>query len=101
MGVQREVLQAGNGNDKPKSGDMVTIEYTGNLHDDEAPNRKGKQCVISSLLHLSHWLVAPPVDSDFSYSDLILPLVAETFRPRSAWGKSSVVSDRRSIPLGY
>ncbi|KAI4211786.1 MAG: hypothetical protein LQ351_005427 [Letrouitia transgressa] len=34
MGVTRKVLKDGNGVDKPKKGDEVTIEYTGNLHDD-------------------------------------------------------------------
>lgn len=35
MGVTRKVLQEGNGVDKPKKGDEVTIEYTGNLYDTE------------------------------------------------------------------
>lgn len=33
MGVDRKVLKEGNGTDKPKKGDLVTIEYTGNLYD--------------------------------------------------------------------
>lgn len=34
MGVTRKVLKEGNGADKPKEGDNVTIEYTGNLYDE-------------------------------------------------------------------
>ncbi|KAI4218784.1 MAG: hypothetical protein L6R36_008752 [Xanthoria steineri] len=34
MGVTRKVLKEGNGTDKPKKGDVVTIEYTGNLYDE-------------------------------------------------------------------
>ncbi|KAI4133219.1 MAG: hypothetical protein LQ338_000277 [Usnochroma carphineum] len=34
MGVTRKVLKEGNGVDKPKKGDKVTIEYTGNLYDE-------------------------------------------------------------------
>lgn len=36
MGVTRKVLKEGNGKDKPAKGDEVTIEYTGNLYDEEA-----------------------------------------------------------------
>ena len=35
MGVTRKLLKAGNGTDKPKKGDEVTIEYTGNLYDEK------------------------------------------------------------------
>lgn len=45
MGVTRQVLQAGNGTDKPKKGDKVTIEYTGNLLDQDSSDeyKRGKQ----------------------------------------------------------
>ena len=46
MGVTRKILQQGNGSDRPNKGDMVTIEYTGNLYDDAAGAGKdfrGKQ----------------------------------------------------------
>lgn len=45
MGVTRKVLKEGNGTDKPKKGDDVTIEYTGNLYDEaQASNEhRGKQ----------------------------------------------------------
>lgn len=45
MGVTRKVLKEGNGADKPKKGDDVTIEYTGNLYDEaQASNdHRGKQ----------------------------------------------------------
>lgn len=34
MVVTRKLLKPGNGTDKPKKGDEVTIEYTGNLYDE-------------------------------------------------------------------
>jgi FKBP-type peptidyl-prolyl cis-trans isomerase len=43
MGVQKTLLSAGNGVDKPKAGDNITMEYTGNLYDANAPGGKGKQ----------------------------------------------------------
>ena len=45
MGVTRKTLKPGNGTDKPKAGDEVTIEYTGNLHDkaQEHNDCRGKQ----------------------------------------------------------
>ena len=43
MGVERTVLKSGNEVDKPQKGDLVTIEYTGNLYDDSAPEKKGTQ----------------------------------------------------------
>ncbi|KAA6414664.1 MAG: peptidylprolyl isomerase [Lasallia pustulata] len=44
MGVTRKVLKEGNGTDKPKKGDEVTIEYTGNLYDEAqaSNNYRGK-----------------------------------------------------------
>ncbi|MCJ1436699.1 hypothetical protein MMC27_006081, partial [Xylographa pallens] len=46
MGVTRKVLKQGNGVDKPKPGDEVTIEYTGNLYDESkgaSNDYRGKQ----------------------------------------------------------
>ncbi len=45
MGVTRKVLKEGNGTDKPKKGDEVTIEYTGNLYDpaEEGNDYRGTQ----------------------------------------------------------
>ncbi|KAL8703966.1 MAG: hypothetical protein Q9201_002867 [Fulgogasparrea decipioides] len=45
MGVQRKVLKQGNGTTKPKKGDEVTIEYTGNLYDETKADNdfRGKQ----------------------------------------------------------
>ncbi|MCJ1483156.1 hypothetical protein MMC06_003323, partial [Schaereria dolodes] len=45
MGVDRTVLEQGNGTDRPKKGDEVTIEYTGNLYDaaQASNNYRGKQ----------------------------------------------------------
>lgn len=52
MGVTRKVITEGNGQDKPKRGDTVTIEYTGNLYDEskgKAADYRGKQCVTPTL----------------------------------------------------
>ncbi|KAG8531540.1 uncharacterized protein KY384_003169 [Bacidia gigantensis] len=45
MGVTRQVLQEGNGVDRPKKGDLVTMEYTGNLYDPNSndEHHRGKQ----------------------------------------------------------
>ncbi|KAL9586412.1 MAG: hypothetical protein Q9212_000926 [Teloschistes hypoglaucus] len=45
MGVTRKVLKEGNGKTYPNKGDNVTIEYTGNLHDEEKADNdyRGKQ----------------------------------------------------------
>jgi FK506-binding protein 1 len=45
MGVTRKILKPGNGADKPKKGDEVTIEYTGNLYDEKFADNdyRGKQ----------------------------------------------------------
>ena len=46
MGVTKQVIKQGNGTDKPKAGDKVSMEYTGWLSDPSKPNGKGNQCVI-------------------------------------------------------
>nr|POF02993.1 peptidyl-prolyl cis-trans isomerase [Quercus suber] len=43
MGVTKQLISPGNGTDKPKAGDNITMEYTGTLYDPSAPNNKGKQ----------------------------------------------------------
>ncbi|KAK3082180.1 hypothetical protein LTS18_000110 [Coniosporium uncinatum] len=45
MGVQKKVLKQGNGVDRPKAGDQVSMEYTGYIYDTaQATNDyKGKQ----------------------------------------------------------
>jgi len=45
MGYEKKVLKAGNGVDKPKPGDTVTMEYTGWLYDANAAadGYKGKK----------------------------------------------------------
>lgn len=43
MGVEKELLKAGNGKDYPTKGDEVTIEYTGNLYDESRPDNRGDQ----------------------------------------------------------
>ena len=53
MGVTRDVLQPGNGSDKPQKADYVTMEYTGNLYDpgSKDPYKRGKQSVHSSAVN--------------------------------------------------
>ena len=48
MGVIRKVLTEGNGSDKPKKGDEVTINYTGNLYDESSAGNynRGKEYVL-------------------------------------------------------
>jgi len=41
MGVEKQTLATGNGQDVPKKGDTVTMEYTGWLFDANAPENKG------------------------------------------------------------
>ncbi|KAI7130262.1 hypothetical protein KC343_g12163 [Hortaea werneckii] len=43
MGVTKQLISPGNGTDKPKQGDTITMEYTGTLYDANAPDNKGKQ----------------------------------------------------------
>ncbi|KAK3053052.1 hypothetical protein LTR09_005678 [Extremus antarcticus] len=43
MGVTKEQISPGDGTTKAKKGDTITMEYTGNLFDSNAPNKKGKQ----------------------------------------------------------
>lgn len=48
MGVTKTMISAGNGVDKAKQGDTITMEYTGTLYDEKAADKKGKQCVNHS-----------------------------------------------------
>ncbi|KAI4943900.1 hypothetical protein J4E91_009047 [Alternaria rosae] len=43
MGVEKLVIRPGNGIDFPKKHDEVSMEYTGWLFDDDAPDHKGGQ----------------------------------------------------------
>ncbi|CAN9132213.1 hypothetical protein B0T12DRAFT_481694 [Alternaria alternata] len=43
MGVEKLVIKPGNGIDYPKKHDEVSMEYTGWLFDDDAPDHKGGQ----------------------------------------------------------
>lgn len=43
MGVTKNIIASGNGKEFPKNGDEVSMEYTGWLFDESAPNKKGKQ----------------------------------------------------------
>ena len=51
MGVDKIILEPGNGNDRPSKGDTVTIEYTGNLHESNTSDqfKRGSQCVHPGL----------------------------------------------------
>ena len=40
--LRKEVVRAGNGTDKPKAGDTVTMDYTGWLYDASQPDNRGK-----------------------------------------------------------
>jgi len=53
MGVTKQVIKQGNGVDKPKKGDNVSMEYTGWINENGS---KGKQLVHRLLQCLSHVL---------------------------------------------
>ncbi|ERF76785.1 hypothetical protein EPUS_02324 [Endocarpon pusillum Z07020] len=40
--LQKEVISPGNGIDKPKAGDVVTMDYTGWLYEKNQPENRGK-----------------------------------------------------------
>lgn len=46
MGVTKQILSQGNGSDKPKAGDNVSMVYTGWLEDTSKPANKGLQYVF-------------------------------------------------------
>ncbi|KAF2861117.1 peptidylprolyl isomerase [Piedraia hortae CBS 480.64] len=41
--ITKKQILPGNGVDRPKAGDTILMEYTGNLYDPNAPDGKGKQ----------------------------------------------------------
>jgi len=43
MGVEKIILKKGNGIDIPRKHDEVSMEYTGWLYSDDAPDKRGKQ----------------------------------------------------------
>lgn len=45
MGVDKKTLKQGNGQDFPKAGDTVSMEYTGWLYTETAPENKGEKYV--------------------------------------------------------
>ena len=49
MGVTKQVLSQGNGSDKPKAGDNVSMVYTGWLEDKSKANNKGTQYALILL----------------------------------------------------
>jgi FK506-binding protein 1 len=59
MGVTKKMISPGNGVDRPKAGDTITMEYTGNLYDPNKEDHKGDQygfdrpCTRPRLLNLT------------------------------------------------
>ena len=49
MGVTKKQISPGNGQDKPKAGDNITMEYTGVLEDKSKSDSKGKQSVAECV----------------------------------------------------
>ena len=43
MGVTKTLISPGNGVDKAKQGDTITMEYTGTLYDETKADKKGEQ----------------------------------------------------------
>ncbi|GKZ21402.1 FK506-binding protein 1A [Aspergillus brasiliensis] len=43
MGVTKETISPGNGQQFPKKGDTISMHYTGCLYDESKPNKMGKQ----------------------------------------------------------
>ncbi|PSN69261.1 peptidyl-prolyl cis-trans isomerase [Corynespora cassiicola Philippines] len=77
MGVEKQVLQAGNGVDIPKKHDEVSMEYTGWLYDESKPDNKGNQ-----------------FDSSVGRGDLITPIgVGRVIR---GWDEGILGSDSSS-----
>ncbi len=48
--LQKEVVREGNGTDKPKAGDTVSMDYTGWLYEKDQPEHRGKVYVSQKLL---------------------------------------------------
>jgi len=78
MGVTKKIIKQGNGVDKPKQGDNVTMEYTGNLYDESKASNdyKGKQYVHACQL------CEDPMLTDWICTGLTLQSAAVTSRPR-------------------
>lgn len=91
--INKKLLKQGNGQDYPKPGDEVTIEYTGWLQDLSASsnNNKGKQSV--SLDPPKSWtrLLDVPVTNGALLPDSTAPWAEETSKPRSVWDGLSQV----------
>lgn len=82
MGVEKTVLKEGNGVDKPSKGDEVTIEYTGNLYDEEQADNhyRGTQSAPPSSPHLKSFSPLRDLDST-------PPWDVGIFGLRSAWAQ--------------
>lgn len=54
MGVEKTVIREGNGVDRPRRGERVTMEYTGWLYDTSAPGNKGSKSVdLRSIFYVN------------------------------------------------
>lgn len=80
VGVTRKLLKPGNGTDKPKKGDEVTIEYTGNLYDEKYADNdyRGEKYGINISLWLRRTM------SHVFFADSIRPPPAALSKPKSA-----------------
>ena len=62
--LQKEVISPGNGIDKPRAGDVVTMDYTGWLYEKNQTDNRGKvyghrRCLLYSKLTTSLALIHP------------------------------------------
>ena len=44
--LEKTIIEPGNGTNKPKKGDTVSMQYTGWLYDPAAPQKRGKEYVL-------------------------------------------------------
>ena len=96
MGVTRKIIAKGNGTDKPKKGDTVTIEYTGNLYDEDKGSKndyRGKQYVSATHypLVISTSLPSIMLINLLRPLGLTHPKAVEPSKPRLALARSSKV----------
>lgn len=68
--LQKEVIREGNGIQKPKVGENVTIEYTGWLYDDNQPDKRGKSYVAQGA-HLAIQCLSFDLDQYLSFDSSI------------------------------
>ena len=59
----KELVKEGNGVDKPKKGDEVTMQYTGWLYDVNASQKRGKQYIPPSSHAIKVYTDVAVIDS--------------------------------------